>query len=1164
MAKPLLDTTIDMIAEEETAAPSGSQQEEFCPREETYYSLGAPTYWVREDAGTVQICVNREGPDTGTSSVQYETEEGTAKDGRNYVSTRGILTFAPGEKQKNFSVHILPDDVTTTHETFTVKLTSLHSGMSKKERLCIYDSCTVIVHDSVSQSVAAVKLVYFSWPYQSFLIVAMVFGILMPPFQMLWVPVSGDAALQVVYTVLFAFFVVDILFHTYAQWPFGYLFTSTFFMDSVAIFGFLALLNWVADPIRDNRTLSGEESYLWETRRQTWGQIARTMKLGLLLGRFSGLTIRLVQWLLLHKRKTKRNMEVALQRLVSTTTMPMSPNPTFQRKPNFPLSLSQEDLTLEPETDPLSQEDNIDELLSLEAPTKLVENIVAQVIRIITLVVLAVVILTTRASDSADRGLLVLDLAYSSSTNESLLSAQIGVYAAPAVSFVDAQVAPKQVLLNESAFTSGSGLIFLKLGGDPITSFINQDRIRQRRQWSELKYTGYNRTESGYERCEIIPSIGILGTAQYCQTVSIFDISNKNHELASSFIYIALVLVALIAIGMVLMLMDIIGQRLNPMMRLAGRMTQFKQAFKDMYTEFAAFVKKQAKSSHARRSSFTVPPGSSQKAALQRFLSHNSTRGIAIKAEKLTKADGFSTLGALVHLQARFEVLFGRPVSLMVSTLQDIEVAFGLPLGMYRRLLLQFSNWMQTRWPTLEHLAAKLDLGILTKADIAAAAPMLTPNVNLFDVAPDSEYARFVYLTKMSIEMCVIGLSTVIESLERQVKENLHLHPQTEVTSGIVQTYALGQVRPRLKLRLEKVGANVPPNFENLWFSQLHMAIDDAMREVVAQKLDTVGLQTPRQFWNMDASEILESGELIVVKNALRRAKAAGADIPGYWLVCDTMAELRTAVDFHLTQNLYRKLVSAGRPPPKQVRSFQELAWLAVKDLATGPDGTCELAEVLFAVRTALDAAGELGNLSMLPQYPAVQQAVQKLLNKLIAGLKPESEQVKKLLRNSSEFVNSNVMVSSAALSQQGAVLSYIADAASTPSERDDAQHAACVLKQLGAIYTVVSECAAEPPPRIAATKRRLLQLDLHGLELPKSPLDEHLKAMGIPANFSSWISEDPALRQLVKMPVFLEAFILTSCRAVVRMGTVVELWGRLTQSRYFDSFWESFWDALW
>ena len=64
-------------------------------------------------------------------SVQYETIDGTALAGEDYVATSGTVVFAPGEVNKAVVIPIIVDDYLEQDEVFTVNLSNPINGYIK-------------------------------------------------------------------------------------------------------------------------------------------------------------------------------------------------------------------------------------------------------------------------------------------------------------------------------------------------------------------------------------------------------------------------------------------------------------------------------------------------------------------------------------------------------------------------------------------------------------------------------------------------------------------------------------------------------------------------------------------------------------------------------------------------------------------------------------------------------------------------------------------------------------------------------------------------------------------------------------------------------------------------------------------------------------------------
>ena len=79
-------------------------------------------YAVLEDSGVVTITVERSGGTSDEVQVSYETFNGTAESGKDYMPALGTLTFPAGATEQTFTVTLLDDPGAEGFETFTVEL----------------------------------------------------------------------------------------------------------------------------------------------------------------------------------------------------------------------------------------------------------------------------------------------------------------------------------------------------------------------------------------------------------------------------------------------------------------------------------------------------------------------------------------------------------------------------------------------------------------------------------------------------------------------------------------------------------------------------------------------------------------------------------------------------------------------------------------------------------------------------------------------------------------------------------------------------------------------------------------------------------------------------------------------------------------------------------
>lgn len=72
---------------------------------------------------TATVTVSLSEPTTTTTTVHYQTQDfRTCLMGRDYQPTNGIVTFAPGETAKNFTVYVIGDKIVERDESFKVVL----------------------------------------------------------------------------------------------------------------------------------------------------------------------------------------------------------------------------------------------------------------------------------------------------------------------------------------------------------------------------------------------------------------------------------------------------------------------------------------------------------------------------------------------------------------------------------------------------------------------------------------------------------------------------------------------------------------------------------------------------------------------------------------------------------------------------------------------------------------------------------------------------------------------------------------------------------------------------------------------------------------------------------------------------------------------------------
>ncbi|MGE3310997.1 MAG: Calx-beta domain-containing protein [Limisphaerales bacterium] len=88
-----------------------------------------PEYLVEESHGQKTVTVLRGSDDVSQPfTVDFVTTNGTATADLDYVATQGTLSFAPGEKEKTFTLPVLADDQIEPDEHFSVELRNPTGG----------------------------------------------------------------------------------------------------------------------------------------------------------------------------------------------------------------------------------------------------------------------------------------------------------------------------------------------------------------------------------------------------------------------------------------------------------------------------------------------------------------------------------------------------------------------------------------------------------------------------------------------------------------------------------------------------------------------------------------------------------------------------------------------------------------------------------------------------------------------------------------------------------------------------------------------------------------------------------------------------------------------------------------------------------------------------
>ncbi len=109
--------------------------------------FGQPDYSVTEGQTNAVISVRRLGGLSGSVSVSYLSNAGTATAGADYLDVSGTLNFSPGENFKTFQIPIIDDLLAESDETVLLSLTNA-VGVSTESHQPIA-TLTIVSDDSV-------------------------------------------------------------------------------------------------------------------------------------------------------------------------------------------------------------------------------------------------------------------------------------------------------------------------------------------------------------------------------------------------------------------------------------------------------------------------------------------------------------------------------------------------------------------------------------------------------------------------------------------------------------------------------------------------------------------------------------------------------------------------------------------------------------------------------------------------------------------------------------------------------------------------------------------------------------------------------------------------------------------------------------------------------
>ena len=95
-----------------------------------YLEFSSLQYTVSAPASQAEVTVTRSNNLTEPVSVNFQTSDGSARAGVDYVANRGILFFGVGETTRNFSVSLLGNQKLMANKTVNLTISAAnYSGL---------------------------------------------------------------------------------------------------------------------------------------------------------------------------------------------------------------------------------------------------------------------------------------------------------------------------------------------------------------------------------------------------------------------------------------------------------------------------------------------------------------------------------------------------------------------------------------------------------------------------------------------------------------------------------------------------------------------------------------------------------------------------------------------------------------------------------------------------------------------------------------------------------------------------------------------------------------------------------------------------------------------------------------------------------------------------
>eukprot|EP00232_Nephroselmis_pyriformis_P031048 CAMPEP_0182873060 /NCGR_PEP_ID=MMETSP0034_2-20130328/12089_1 /TAXON_ID=156128 /ORGANISM="Nephroselmis pyriformis, Strain CCMP717" /LENGTH=1060 /DNA_ID=CAMNT_0025005685 /DNA_START=40 /DNA_END=3219 /DNA_ORIENTATION=+ len=450
------------------------------------FAFAKPSFTCCEADGAVAVEVVWTGDSSEKRQVSFRTEDGTAVQGKHYSAASGTLLFPPGITSDVIEIAILNCPDYDPFTSFTIQLL---------DRRDVIGEATVEILDNVSATALLARKLQHSVYYTVLTTASMVFSIIIPQIQTLYIKKDHDQTLNTVYICCTLLSVFDVFLNSYvSRWL--YIGGSSMWMDLVAIVGNCILIDsdkfgW---RLAISEVMDPNKYYHRRVALDEWGHIARTMKLGSLIGRFSGILIQATNFIGTWVKRLFKKAGAKKKSRASTGGSDVEDAPAVE----------EEDDAVDEAIDDAQAEASKQ---TRRLVVSVVEGLVSRVVLTITVVlVLYINLAANEDPDEMFKGLIGITMSKTwdpTSANPVFGYQQTSMYVGlmflfgqPAMPAFDPtmNLASLEKFFNMPFFGKGDGtnLVYLRVGGEIEEDYTNMDEAMSLRDNGEMRLVGIN------------------------------------------------------------------------------------------------------------------------------------------------------------------------------------------------------------------------------------------------------------------------------------------------------------------------------------------------------------------------------------------------------------------------------------------------------------------------------------------------------------------------------------------------------------------------------------------------------------------------------------------------------------------------------------------------